>query len=519
MGVVSDLISALPRGRTLPVESWRARHAWMVRVLWAHVVGLLAWGLLLGDPAWHAAVDVAPIAISGAGASYTGFSRRGRAALVCIGLLTCSALVVHLMNGAIEGHFHFFVMVTLVALYEEWFPYLLAIAFVAAHHGLTGLLQPGAVFNHPAAIAHPWRWASIHALFITALGVVNLVSWRMHEDERERTAQSKERLRWAFEDAPTGMAFVDLDGRVQRVNAALCRTTGFRAAELVGEPLARLVFERDGEHRGFPSDECREGEWRYRRRDMTHGWALWHHSLVVDGGGAPLAWVSHCLDISERKDAEELLAWRATHDALTGLPNREHFLRHLGDELARRQADPGSGRVTLLFLDIDDFKDVNDSLGHEAGDRLLIEVAARLREALRPEDLIARFGGDEFTVLLSDTPSDSDVVALAARLGDAVRRPVTLDGAQVQVSASVGLAFTDADQDPADPDVLLRDADAAMYYAKGTGKNRLEQFDGSMRDGGRGHVLLERPPSDVLDWPRRGGKDDWGAPPAPVQAR
>ena len=114
----------------------------MLRLLWAHAVGLLAWGLLLGYPVWHAALDAAPIVICGAIASRTRLSRRSRAVAVCVGLLTSSAVVVHLMNGAIEGHFHFFVMVSVLALYEEWFPYLLAFAFVLGHHGLMGAVDP-----------------------------------------------------------------------------------------------------------------------------------------------------------------------------------------------------------------------------------------------------------------------------------------------------------------------------------------------------------------------------------------
>jgi len=142
----------------------------MLRVLWAHAAGLFAWGLIAGHPLWHAALDAAPIFVCGVFASRPRYSRRGRSAAACIGLLSVSAVVVHLMNGAIEGHFHFFVMVSLLALYEEWFPYLLAFAYVLAHHGLMSVLEPASVYNHPGAIEHPWRWAAVHALFIAGLG-------------------------------------------------------------------------------------------------------------------------------------------------------------------------------------------------------------------------------------------------------------------------------------------------------------------------------------------------------------
>jgi hypothetical protein len=116
MECLSRLLAALPRGQTLPPAAWSVRHLWMIRVVWAHAVGLFVWGLLVGHPLWHAALDAAPVAICGVVGAWAGVSRRGRAAAVCIGLLTSSAVVVHLMDGAIEGHFHFFVMVTLLAL-------------------------------------------------------------------------------------------------------------------------------------------------------------------------------------------------------------------------------------------------------------------------------------------------------------------------------------------------------------------------------------------------------------------
>ena len=476
MRAFSRFGGALPKGRTLPPAVWERRHAWMLRLVWAHAVALFAWGLLAGHPMWHAAVDAGPVAICALMAARRRFSRRSRAVAVCVGLLTSSAVVVHLMNGAIEGHFHFFVMVSVLALYEEWFPYLLAFAFVLGHHGLMGALDPASVYNHPDAVAHPWRWAGIHALFIGALGIVNVVHWRLNEEARADAMHSRERFRRAFDDAPIGMALAGLDGVVQRANAALCERVG---ADPAGRPLAGLVDAGDLGGRPFPADG---GEIELRYAD-SGAWGLWHHSLLTGRDGRPEAWISHCIDVSKRRTAEEELSWQANHDALTGLPNRELFMERLSGSLG-----PG-GRVAVLLVDLDDFKVVNDSLGHSAGDRLLSAVAERLCRVLRPTDVMARFGGDEFTVLLPGITSEGYALGVARRLAETLREPLVLDGERRYVTASVGVSFSGPGEH--DPHGLLRDADAAMYRAKELGKSRCEVFDDSMRERAMERLELE----------------------------
>jgi diguanylate cyclase (GGDEF)-like protein/PAS domain S-box-containing protein len=456
----------------------------MLRLLWVHAVALFAWGLLAGHPLWHAMLDAGPILVCGAIASRSGLSRRGRAVAVCVGLLTSSAVVVHLMNGAIEGHFHFFVMVSVLALYEEWFPYLLAFAFVLGHHGLMGALEPASVYNHPDAVAHPWRWAAVHALFIGALGIVNVVHWRLNEEARADAIHSRERFRQAFDDAPIGMALTSVDGVVERANTVLCERIG---ADPAGRPLADIVDADDLAGRPFPAAR---GEVELRYRD-SGAWGLWHHSPLTGRDGRPEAWISHCIDVSKRKFAEEELSWQANHDALTGLPNRELFLERLSGALGRE------GQVAVLLIDLDDFKVINDSLGHGAGDRLLSGVAERLCRVLRPGDVIARFGGDEFTVLLPGIASEAYALQVARRLADALREPLVLDGERRYVTASIGVSFSAPSED--DPHALLRDADAAMYRAKETGKSRYEVFDDSMRERAMERLELESGLRHALD--------------------
>jgi diguanylate cyclase (GGDEF)-like protein/PAS domain S-box-containing protein len=395
-------------------------------------------------------------------------------------------------------------MVTLLATYEEWFTYLLAFVYVLLHHGVMGALDSSSVFDHEGAQDHPWLWAGVHALFILALGLVNVVSWRMNEDTRDAMRDSDVRFRSAFEDAPIGMALIGLDGVIQRVNARLCAATGRAEEALVGLPLDELTPEADRDGAPWPAESGTEVERRFSRGDGSAGWGLWQHSLVRDRGGEPAYWVSHVLDISARKGAERQLDYQAHYDPLTGLPNRTLFLRELREQIAQS----GDDEVAVLFVDLDNFKVVNDSLGHGAGDRLLVIVAERMRRVVRPGDTIARFGGDEFAVIIGRAGGETAARRVADRLASALRAPVELDGRQRFVTASFGVRSLPAGV--ADPESLLRDADAAMYRAKELGKARCEVFDDSMREraverldleGGLRHAL-ERDELRVLYQPQ-----------------
>src|SRR3954467_5006404 len=161
-GPLVRLRDALPTGKTLPPEIWQRRHRTMTTLVWLHAAGLFIFGLTRGYPAWHMCIDTLPIATFAAAATPKARARRFRACMVSLGLLTSSAVLVHLTGGATESHFHFFVMVTILATYEEWVPYILAIVFVLVRHGLMGVVDPTSVFDHPSAVANPWKWAGIH---------------------------------------------------------------------------------------------------------------------------------------------------------------------------------------------------------------------------------------------------------------------------------------------------------------------------------------------------------------------
>ena len=195
--------------------------------------------------------------------------------------------------------------------------------------------------------------------------------------------------------------------------------------------------------------------------------------LDIAAGGAVVSYA----DITTRKRAETQLAHQALHDPLTGLPNRTLFLDRLSLALARLERRPGT--VAVLFLDLDRFKVVNDSLGHDVGDQLIMVMAQRLRAVLRPGDTAGRFGGDEFTVLCEEITGTADAVAIAERVIAAVAKPFRLEDAEAYLSTSVGIALASSPHDR--PEALVRDADAAMYQAKQRGKARWELFDDTMR--------------------------------------
>ncbi len=192
-------------------------------------------------------------------------------------------------------------------------------------------------------------------------------------------------------------------------------------------------------------------------------------------------------EIAERRDLEEQLTHQAFHDPLTGLPNRTLFLDRL--DLALAQTEQRGGKVAVLFMDLDNFKVINDSLGHEVGDQVLLAVAERLENSLSVEETAARFGGDEFTVLLGDVASASDAVRVAERIEEVLRAPFYLEGRERFITTSIEIVLSTSSSEL--PDVLLRYADVAMYQAKASGKARYAVFNLSMTAAALKRLELE----------------------------
>jgi diguanylate cyclase (GGDEF)-like protein/PAS domain S-box-containing protein len=220
-----------------------------------------------------------------------------------------------------------------------------------------------------------------------------------------------------------------------------------------------------------------EGELVHTRHDGSTVVVASRWALQVDDLGNPRAVLGINSDITSRKRAEEALEHQALHDALTGLPNRTLFRDRLEHALA--QANRREQLVAVLFLDLDNFKVINDSLGHQTGDALLVEVAQRLRKCLRDGDTVARLGGDEFTVLLEEIDEESQADLVAERIGEALRVPIRLGDREVVVSASIGLALSTPRR--IEPESLLRNADIAMYRSKAAGKARHSIFHSGMK--------------------------------------
>jgi diguanylate cyclase (GGDEF)-like protein len=661
---------ALPDGGHLPPSVWRIRHRWILGLLWAHVPVIVAFGLIQGYPLPHLLFEVSPIVVLAVGAAKLTSQPRWSATVVAVGLATCSAVLVHLANGTIEMHFHFFVMVAVITLYQDWPPFLACIAYVIVHHSVFGTLAPESVFNHPAAIDHPLTWALIHGGFILAMRAVGLASWRLNEitrarviDGEEKLAHAQEiaglgswewhvpsgRLTWSqelyrlfgFEDnafEPSYDAFLehvhpddrpivqaavaatyvshdpfnfdfravlpdgsirwmhsqgeviaadgteptllygtahDITGRklaendlqasqqasrlIQDVAVAANQAssldhamqTGLTAVcDYTGWPVGQVHLVRDDDDGLTPAGIWHVANRRYRSfRDVAvsspvapdddlAGTVLrsrhpaWDPDIAAEdpllrAAASDLGLHARCavpvvaahevvavleffsrtieqpdeetMDllenvgtqigrVVERKRAQEALAHQAHHDPLTGLPNRSLFLDRLDHALSR--LGRRSGRLAVLFMDLDGFKVINDSLGHDAGDRLLIGLAERLGDTVREADTVARFGGDEFAILCTDLDDETTAVLLAERIAEELAHPFPMEEeGEYVVSASIGIAVASPDLAPTTAADLLRDADLAMYRAKERGAGHAI-FDTSMHAAANERLAL-----------------------------
>ncbi len=279
--------------------------------------------------------------------------------------------------------------------------------------------------------------------------------------------ESEGRFRAVFDRAAIGVARVSLAGEMMEANPALAEMLGYKQKDMVGMSVARLMHSDDYDEESLRALAEGQGaelqvEARCIRKDRELIWTNAITSLVRDDDGMPSFVIVMVEDITARKAQEEALAHQALHDALTGLPNRSLLQDRL--QQAIRLAQRGQTHMALLMMDLDRFKDVNDTFGHHTGDLLLREVANRLRSELRGSDTVARLGGDEFAIVLGAVEGELGATLAARKLLKALEPVFTIEGEKLHVGASLGIALFPDHGD--DGDVLMRHADVAMYVAK-----------------------------------------------------
>ncbi|MEA2228540.1 MAG: hypothetical protein QOF04_2170, partial [Solirubrobacteraceae bacterium] len=611
-------------GSSLDDATWASRHRAMLVLLVAQAVVIALWSAATNSSAWHLLLEVMPPAAAFAAAASSRLTPRARASAMAIGLFTESALAVHLAGGPVVVHFHYFVMLCVLALYEDIAPFGLGVGYVVVQHGIMGSAAPEHVFGSGGVPSHPWMWAAIHGVFVLAAAVALMANWRANANVRISERRHRERAERYLDVAGAMLVVLDVDGRIRVANRLTCATLQRDEAGVVGEDWFQLAMpeaeraDARGLHAALMAGDLDgdEVEHGVARADGTTRTVRWTITLVHDDDGRVAGTLSSGTDVTERRALDDRLAreqrdlaglrrlaqdvasledarhavvehvaeltdavfsallepadnldlvviaatpghivgerirvgretsgsatalmsgrpffvadghghpavhqrllsamgatsivyqpvvvdgaargvlvvgWAervdslggrqtdlvelaageaavalqrlgavrrlrsaAMQDALTGVPNRRAFDDELPAALVR--AERSGGTLALAYMDLNGFKAVNDREGHQAGDRLLKEVASAWQAQLRQDDMLARLGGDEFAVLIPDCrPGDAD--AVAERLRGAVSGP----------GSAVGIVLWDGEETgPA----LMRRADHALYADKASG--------------------------------------------------
>ncbi len=319
---------------------------------------------------------------------------------------------------------------------------------------------------------------------------MNAFEWRGRElvsaivrDITDKKKAEESALLWAnvLEESTEGILITDAERRILTVNKAFTTLTGYSEEEVIGRMPSVLKSGRhdDGFYRQMWRQIAEAGRWQgeiWNRRRDGEVYPEWLSITAVHNAGELTHYVGIFSDITERKESAARIEFLANHDFLTGLPNRSIVADLIHQAVANAQRR--TGVVGLLFLDLDRFKTINDSLGHATGDTLLQRIAMRLLESVRAEDTVARIGGDEFLIVLPELARDQDAAVVAEKLMAAVKKPLAIEGHDLAVTASVGISLYPHDGD--DVAALIRNADSAMYHAKERGRNNYQFFTPDM---------------------------------------
>ncbi|GAA4601449.1 diguanylate cyclase (GGDEF)-like protein/PAS domain S-box-containing protein [Actinoplanes octamycinicus] len=468
----------LPTGGKLRAEDWTARHRLLTVILAVVVVVVTVFGVLgPGDGVTLLATDllVLPCVVAATLLPH----RRLRSVCVALGFTVACAGFVSLSNGLTEAHFAFFVAVAALALYRDWAPFGAFLVATTLHHGVFGVLIGGHTYDHSSAKAHPLVWAALHGLAVLLAAGFQVVQWGLTEAEERRAQdnleESQAQLTVAFDETPVPMAMFAPDGLVLRTNAAYRQWLRLPDELPAGLTVRDLPLVPIGEASAFPEAVVSRDPLtlvrQYRRTD--DGSLIWvqvHSTPLHDKKGRLRFVFAHCMDITNSRNHEAELRRQVRHDSLTGLLSRKAFEHDLAELLAGREP------VSVIYLDVDRFKSVNDGSGHAAGDDVLRALAGRLSSVVPPGALLARLGGDEFVAALTGPPAHG--LRLGQEILAAMGEPLDVAGCPLPVSVSIGVA-SEHGAEHAD-DVVLA-ADTAMYAAKRAGGNRIEVFTEDMR--------------------------------------
>ena len=311
-------------------------------------------------------------------------------------------------------------------------------------------------------------------------GIANVRVWSFRDVTSRFAAEaalreSELRYRLLFEQNAAGVCVTEVAGRIIDCNLTFAAMLGYSRSELIGSQ-AGAFYAKPAQRTDLLSllDDSRtlnSVELELRKKDGQSIWGLMNLTMVGDRIHTTI------VDISDRKRAEEQIEFHAYHDVLTHLPNRKLFTDRLTQSISR--ARRANKPLAVMFVDLDHFKSINDTLGHEAGDELLLEMAVRLRANVRDDDTVARLGGDEFTIILAELRQPEDAVSVAEKIIKAVQQPLTISGTSIEVSASIGIALFP--EDGSDAESLLRNADSAMYRAKEAGRNTYQLCTDDMK--------------------------------------
>jgi diguanylate cyclase (GGDEF)-like protein/PAS domain S-box-containing protein len=601
LSIIKRLWSLMPLGGSLPDDVWQSRHRFMVGLTWFHAILIALVGPVFGY-SWefgptalfhkgtvlHTIAEGSVVAFFAVLASSRRLNRIWRASAVGFGLMSSSGILVHLSGGYIEFHFHFFVMVVFMALYQDWTPYTLAILYVAVHHGIVGVLWPEEVYNHTAALNAPWTWAAIHAFFVTWASIGSIIAWRFNEKafgqtrlvldsaaegifginkereiifmnvagskmfgldsvhvmgkpisqilrhtkadgtiysddespilapfrngascyvtdeifwrtdgtsfavdfrsspitergdvdgvvvtfndvtERKRTAevlqQTNQTLRTLIQASPLPIVSLDPNGNVTMWNPAAEHTFGWSTNEILGQFFPIVPDDKLHEFRNFfnrvlRGESLKDIEVGRQRKDRSPIDISFSAAPLRDGKGHITGVVGIIADVSERKRVQKALAEQAIRDALTGLYNRRYFNDRMPEEIAR--ADRHQKTLAILLCDLDHFKAINDTRGHQVGDEVLNVVARSIQESTRGTDLVFRWGGDEIVVILSDATRDG-ILTIAER----IRKGIQAASEQTTLALDLSIGVALYPEHGRHVDELIRLADRALYIAK-----------------------------------------------------